>query len=127
MDKVDQLVQVENHVDFIALKRQGVDIGSYLLYQGIYDYFGILNGPSYAELVKDIQVKAYVYDREAAKHEKIVEDESLTGKTRAEMGLQEFTGTEIRSAVAVTPRFPKIATEKINQSNIIKRSITVIP
>jgi len=54
MDKVDQLVQVENHVDFIALKRQGVDIGSYLLYQGIYDYFGILNGPSYAELVKDI-------------------------------------------------------------------------
>jgi len=43
-----------------------------------------------------------VYDKEAAKLEEIKKingDPSLKGKSRAEMGLEEFTRTEIRSAV----------------------------
>jgi len=44
-------------------------------------------------LVKDFWIRVEVYDREAAKmeeFEKIEGDESLKGKTRAEMGLEEF-------------------------------------
>jgi len=54
----------------------------------------MLNGLTYEELVKDFSVKEEVYDREAAKmeeFEKIAGDPSLKGKTRIDMGLEEFT------------------------------------
>jgi len=39
LDKEDLIVQVESPADFIELKRQGVNIGSYLLYQELEGYF----------------------------------------------------------------------------------------
>jgi hypothetical protein len=69
-------------------------------------YFRGLNGPTYEELVKNFWVKAEVYDKEVAKLEEIEKingDPSLKGKSRAEMGLKEFTRTEIRSAVMGIP------------------------
>jgi len=62
----------------------------------------MLNGPSYRELVKDFWVRAKVYDEDAAKleeWEKIAENPSLKGKTRKQMGLEDFKRIEIRSAV----------------------------
>jgi hypothetical protein len=53
-------------VDFVALNRQGVDISSYLLMQGLDSYFGILNGPTYETLVKDFWVMTEVYDERVA-------------------------------------------------------------
>jgi len=56
----------------------------------------MLNGTSYSELVKDFWVKSEVYDQEAATREeaqKILENQSLKGNTRSEMGLLEFKGT----------------------------------
>jgi len=66
----------------------------------------MLNGPTCEELVKDFLFRAEVYDREAAKMEeleKIKEDETMKGKTRAEMGLPEFTQVEISPAVMGIP------------------------
>jgi len=87
---------VESLLDFVALLRHRVDISSYLLAQDLVGYFGMLSGPTYEELVKELWVKAEVYDRKAAKmeeFEKIARDPSLKGKTRADMGLKEFTRT----------------------------------
>jgi len=57
-------------------------------------------------LVKDFWVRAEVYDVEAAKEEEIkavINDPSLRGKTRQEMGLKSFRQTEIRSSVMGIP------------------------
>jgi len=99
----DQLViQVESLVVFVALRRQGVDISSYILLQDFGGYFEILNGPTYENLVKDFWVRAEVYDERAAareEREKIAGDKSQEGKTREKMRLVEFKETDIRSAV----------------------------
>jgi len=53
-------------------------------------------------LVKDFWVRAEVYDEEAAELEewqKITEDLRLKGKTRKDMGLEDFKKVEIRSAM----------------------------
>jgi len=97
VQKEDLDVQVESSMDFVALTRQGVDITSYMLTQQLVGYFGMMNGHTYEELVKDFWVRAEVYDREAAKmeeFEKIEEDETMKGKTKEQMGLAEFTQTE---------------------------------
>jgi len=64
------------------------------------------SGPTYENLIKYFWVRAEVYDMDAAKREereKIAGDPSLKGKTRAEMGLQEFTQVEIHSDVMGIP------------------------
>jgi len=84
----------------------GVDVSSYFMYQDLDYYFRMLNGPTYEELVKYLWVRAEVYDKEAAKREetkKILLDPSLEGKPREEMGLKEFTRTEIHSSVLGIP------------------------
>ena len=56
--------------------------------------------------MKYFWVRAEVYDKEAAKLEetqKINDDPSLEGKSRAEMSLKEFKGIEICSAVMGIP------------------------
>jgi len=91
LGKEDLIVQIESLVDFQALKRHGVDIIDYMMTQEMDGYFRILNGPIYEELVKDFWIGAEVYNKEATKMEefkKIDGDESLKGKTIAEMGLQ---------------------------------------
>ena len=58
------------------------------------------------DMVKYFWVRAEIYDKYAAKQEeveKILLDPSLKGKTRAEMGLKEFTRTEIRSNLMGIP------------------------
>ena len=72
----------------------------------MFDYFRMLNGPTYVKLVKDFWVRAKVYDQEAAKLEEtqaVSRDPSLKGKSRKEMGLEPFKKLEIRSAVMGIP------------------------
>jgi len=45
-------VQAKNPVDFISLKHHGVDLTSYLLHQDLDNYFCMLNGPIYENLIK---------------------------------------------------------------------------
>ncbi|CAK8565902.1 unnamed protein product [Lathyrus sativus] len=62
----------------------------------------MLNGATYPTLVKDFWVRAEVYDEYSAQDEErnvVEKDRSLKGKSRAEMGLKEFKGVEIRSDV----------------------------
>jgi len=61
--------------------------------QKMFDYFRMLNGPTYVKLVKDFWVRAEVYDQEAAKLDEtqaVSRDRSLKGKSRKEMGLEPF-------------------------------------
>ena len=90
-------VQVESPVDFASLQ---------MVAQQLFDYFRMLNGPTYVKLVKDFWIRAEVYDEEAALLEErqvVARDPSLKGKTRKEMGLEPFRRTEIRSAVMGVP------------------------
>jgi hypothetical protein len=87
-------------VDFESLRANGFDIKSLFYDQQWENYFEILNGFIYFDIVRNFWNKAYVYDQAAAKEEvrKMIEkDDSLKGKTRAQMGLRPFRGTEIRS------------------------------
>jgi hypothetical protein len=65
--------------------------------------FDMLNGDVYPTLIKDFWLRAEVFDCEAARRElqeKIDEDpENNKGKSRAQLGLEPFTGTVIRSSV----------------------------
>ena len=74
--------------------------------QGLMDYFNMLNGPTYENLVRHFWVRAHVYDKKAAKLEetkKILIDPTLEGKSREEMGLEPFVDTEIRSSIMGIP------------------------
>ncbi|KEH27924.1 hypothetical protein MTR_5g049460 [Medicago truncatula] len=100
LDRLD--VQVESSIDFGSLKRNGMDILAYFASQHLTQYISMLNGPSYMNLVKDFWVRAEVFDRKDAEEEEIKlvkENPKLKGKSRTEMGLKPFNGTEIRSAV----------------------------
>jgi len=52
------VVQVENLVDFVSLKHHECDLSNYLLYQELDGYFGMLNGPTYENLVNYLWVRA---------------------------------------------------------------------
>ncbi|PNX60221.1 hypothetical protein L195_g060078, partial [Trifolium pratense] len=61
-----------------------------------------MNGPIYPDLLKHFWMKAKVFSKYEAKQEELLAIErnpSLKGKSRKEMGLLEFTGTQIRSNV----------------------------
>jgi len=73
----------------------------------------MLDDPSYENLVKYFWVRAEIYDKNATKAEEdhmVLIDPGMKGKTRAEMGLKEFTITEIRSNIM---RIPVTITEEI--------------
>jgi len=62
----------------------------------------MLNGPTYMNLVRHFWVRAQVYNRKAAQlemDEKVLIDPSLKGRTRAQMGLEPFTRTEMQSGI----------------------------
>ena len=87
-------VQIESHVDFASLKRNGMNLDALMAAQQMFPYFDMLNGPTFVKLVKDFWVRAEVYDLEAAKAEElqvVTRDPSLRGKTRKEMGLEPFS------------------------------------
>ena len=46
-------VQVESPVDFASLKRNGMNLETQIVAQQLFDYFSMLNGPTYVKLVKD--------------------------------------------------------------------------
>jgi hypothetical protein len=91
---------IECFVDFESLRVNGVDIKDLFYDEQWENYFEMLNGFVYYDLVKNFWNKAYVYDKAAADEEvrkKIEKDSSLRGKTRVQMGLRPFKGKEIRS------------------------------
>jgi len=108
LEEWDLIVQVERPVDFISLAHHGCVIRSYYKAQGLMDYFNMLNGATYENLVRQFWVKAHVYDKKAAKleeTEKILIDPTLEGKAREELGIQPFVDTEIRSSIMGIPVF----------------------
>ncbi|MCI15418.1 cullin-like protein, partial [Trifolium medium] len=93
----------EKMVDFESLKINGFDFEELFTNQGWKRYFDMPNGPIYTNMVKEFWMKAYVYDKIAARTEEeqlILKDPSLKGKSRAEMGLNTFNGTVIKSVLA---------------------------
>jgi len=104
LDSLD--VQIESPVDFASLKRNGMDMEALILAQNMFDYFHMLNGPTYVNLVKDFWVRAEIYDKESARTEEeqaVSRNPSLKGKSREEMGLEPFRGLEIKLAVMGIP------------------------
>jgi len=79
------IVQVESPIDFLSLAHHGCELRNYFHDQGLDDYFCILRGPTYVNLIKYSWVIAEIYDRytvEMEEHEKVLIDPSLEGKTR---------------------------------------------
>jgi len=102
LEEWDLNVPVENPVDFISLAHHGYDIKKYYEAQDLINYFDMLNGPTYMNLVRHFWVRAQVYDRKAAQlemDEKFLIDPILAGKTREEMVVEPFTVTEIRLSI----------------------------
>ncbi|KAK2427029.1 hypothetical protein QL285_025637 [Trifolium repens] len=90
----------EKCVDFESLRLNGVDIQDLFFDQKWENYFNMLNGFVYYDIVKNFWHKAYVFDKSAAEEEirkMVKENKALKGKTRAQLGLRPFRGKEIRS------------------------------
>ncbi|PNX88526.1 hypothetical protein L195_g044632 [Trifolium pratense] len=89
-------------VDFNSLKANSYDVEPYFAYQGWNRYFEMLNGPIYPDLLKHFWMKAKIFTKYEAKQEELLAIEKnprLKGKSRKEMGLLDFTGTQIRSNI----------------------------
>jgi hypothetical protein len=90
----------EKFVDFESLKLNGIDIKDLFYDQQWGNYFDMLNGFVYYDIVKNFWNKAYVFDKFAVDEEVrklVAKDKSLKGKTRAQLRLRPFKGKEIRS------------------------------
>ncbi|AES75651.1 hypothetical protein MTR_6g052660 [Medicago truncatula] len=106
LEEWDLKIQTECPVDFVSLAANNCDIGKFYDVKGLGSYFNFLNGPTYQTLVRHFWVRASIYDKEAAKieeDEKVLLYPKLKGKSRKEMGLEPFSGTEIRSSVMGIP------------------------
>jgi len=104
IDSLD--VQIESPVDFASLKRNGVDMEALISTQKMFEYFQMINGPTYVNLVKEFWIRAEVCDVESAKSQEsqvVSRNSSLKGKSRKEMGLEPFNGLEIKYAVMGIP------------------------
>ena len=100
LDSLD--VQIESLVDFASLKRNEEDMQALISAQKMFEYFQMINGPTYVNLVKEFWIRAEVCDVESAKSQEsqvVSRNPSLKGKSRVEMGLEPFKGLEIKSAV----------------------------
>ncbi|RHN74111.1 hypothetical protein MtrunA17_Chr2g0306491 [Medicago truncatula] len=106
IEEWELIIQGENPVDFASLTHHGCDLVRFYKKQKLMGYFSLLNGPTYEVLVRQFWVRASIFDIDAARQEEaqlILVDPTLKGKTREEMGLLSFTGTEIRSNVMGIP------------------------
>jgi hypothetical protein len=61
------IVQIESPVDFASLKKYKVDMEGLVDTQKLSEYFKMLNGPTYVNLVKDFWLRAEVYNGKPAK------------------------------------------------------------
>jgi hypothetical protein len=87
-------------VDFESIRANGTDVAHRFMDQQWGNYFEMLNGLVYYDIVRNFWVKAYVFDEDDAKSEvqkMVKENPMLKGNTRVQMGLTPFRGTEIRS------------------------------
>ncbi|KAK2444432.1 hypothetical protein QL285_015459 [Trifolium repens] len=92
----------EKFVDFESLKANGIDIQYLFDNQKWQNYFEMLNGFVYYDIVKYFWQKAKVYDRASADKEykdMVEKNKELRGKTRTELGLKPYRGREIRSNI----------------------------
>ncbi|KAK2363402.1 hypothetical protein QL285_088391 [Trifolium repens] len=92
----------EKFVDFDSLKANGIDVQNLFFDQKWENYFEMLNGFVYYDIVKYFWQKAKVFDRVSADEEYknlIAKNKSLKGKTRQELGLKPYRGREIRSNI----------------------------
>ncbi|KAK2363157.1 hypothetical protein QL285_088166 [Trifolium repens] len=92
----------EKFVDFESFKVNGIDIQSLFYDQQWKNYFEMLNGFVYYDIVKYFWQKATIFDKFNADEEvrKMVEkDGSLKGKTRTQLGLRPYRGKKIRSNI----------------------------
>jgi len=108
LEEWDLIVQIESPVDFTSLVCHGCNMKELYESQDLLNYFDMLNGPTYMNLIRNFWVIAHVYDKHAAKlemEEKVLIDPSLAGKTREEMGLEPFIDIEIRSSIMGVPVF----------------------
>jgi len=88
--------QLTIQVDFVSLTRNKCNLTSFLRYQDLIGYFTMLDGPTYENLIKHLWVRVDIYDKYAAKAEEdhlILLNLGLEGKSRAEMGLKDFTSS----------------------------------
>jgi hypothetical protein len=96
------IVQIESPVDFASLKKYKVDMEALVEAQKLSEYFKMLNGPTYENLVKDFWVRAEVYDGKDAKAEErqaVSGKVNQKGKTGKGKDLKPVSGLEIRSVV----------------------------
>jgi len=108
LEEWELTVQVESLVDFTSLAYHGYNTKEFYEAHDLIHYFDMRNGPTYVNLIRHFWVRAYVYDKHAAKlemEEKVLIDPSLAGKSREEMGLEPFVDTEIRSRIMGVPVF----------------------
>ncbi|WJX91232.1 NADH:ubiquinone reductase (H(+)-translocating) [Trifolium repens] len=92
----------EKFVDFESLKANGIDVQNLFFDQKWENYFEMLNGFVYYNIVKYFWQKAKVFYRASADEEYknlIAKNKSLKGKTRQELGLKPYRGREIRSNI----------------------------
>jgi hypothetical protein len=92
----------EKFVDFESLRLNDIDIQSLFYDQQWKNYFDMLNGFVYYDIVKNFWNKATVFDEFCAEEEvrkMVAKNESLKGKSRVQLGLRPFNGKEIRSNI----------------------------
>ncbi|KAK2401744.1 hypothetical protein QL285_051313 [Trifolium repens] len=92
----------EKFVDFESFKVNGIDIQSLFYDQQWKNYFKMLNGFVYYDIVKYFWQKATIFDKFSADEEvrqMVEKDGSLKGKTRTQLGLRPYRGREIRSNI----------------------------
>jgi hypothetical protein len=90
----------EKFIDFESLKLNGIDVQSLFYDQQWSNYFDMLNGFVYYDIVKNLWNKATVFDEFKAEEEVrqlVANDKTLKGKTRVKLGLRSFKGKDIRS------------------------------
>ena len=96
------IVQVESPVDFASLKKYEVNMEGLIETQKLSEYFKMLNGPTYVNLVKDFWLRAEVYNEKPAKVAR-KQDGSKKGKMTMDMNPTSFESLEIRSEVMGIP------------------------
>ncbi|KAK2423095.1 hypothetical protein QL285_033572 [Trifolium repens] len=92
----------EKFVDFESLKLNDIDIQKLFFDQQWGNYFEMLNGFVYYDIVKYFWNKATIFDKFSAEEEvkeMIAKDQTLKGKSRVQLGLRPFKGKEIRSNI----------------------------
>jgi hypothetical protein len=96
------IVQIESPVDFTSLKKYKVNMEGLIETQKLSEYFKMLNGPTYVNLVKDFWLKAEVYNEKPVKVAG-KQAGSKKGKMEIELNPTSFSSLEIRSEVMGIP------------------------